>query len=97
MSESEQFDREVMDRAIRRLNILEYVILGAAALLALLGGALVAWLASISLEVSFRISWVVASLLLFAVPGGIVYARERLTDSGPSERDVERTTGDVDG
>lgn len=96
MKEPEQLDREVMERAIRRLNILEYLILGAAAVLALVGGALVAWLVSAVAEVSFRLSWVVASLLLFVVPGGIVYARERLSGRTGHERD-STTTEDLDG
>lgn len=101
MNDREELDREVMERAIRRLNILEYVILGAAALLALVGGALVAWLLGEVAEVPFRISWLVASLLLFVVPGGIVYARERLSTAGREAveqgEDMETTTGEVDG
>lgn len=97
MSEPEQVDREVMERAIRRLNILEYLILGAAALLALVGGALVGWLLSLVAEVPFRLAWLVASLLLFVVPGGIVYARERLSTPKTEGEDVNATAGDVDG
>ncbi len=77
MSDSGDPTREAMERAIRRLNVLEYVILGFTALLAILGGALVAWLLSSTLEVPFRLSWFVASLLLFVVPGAVVYGRER--------------------
>jgi len=36
--------QEVAARAIRRLNVLEWVILGGAGLIAVLGGALVSWL-----------------------------------------------------
>ena len=97
MNEEEMFDREVMDRAIRRLNVLEYVILGAAALLALLGGAVVAWILSSELEVSFRLAWVVSSLLLFVVPGALVYAREKLSTTGTDAGHSTRRTGDVDG
>lgn len=85
MSEEDDFTRDVMARAIRRLNILEYVILGLAALLALLGGALVSWLLSETLDIPFRLGWAISSLLLFVVPGGIVYARENLS-SGPGRR-----------
>lgn len=68
--------QEFMDRAIRRLNLLEYVFLGVALVLALLGGALVAWLVSLTVGLSFRWVWVGVSLLLFLVPGILVYLRE---------------------
>jgi len=68
--------REVAGRAVRRLDVLEYFILLAAVILALLGGALVAWILGTEVGFPFRISWAVASLLLFIVPGGIVYLRE---------------------
>ena len=68
--------RRIADRAIRRLDILEYVILLAAALMALLGGALVAWLLTALAGFSFRITWAISSLLLFVIPGGSVYLRE---------------------
>lgn len=89
----ERLTREVMDRAIRRINIFEYLILGAAAVLALVGGALVAWVLSASLELSFRITWVVASLLFFVVPGGIVYLRERLNRSESVDVEQRREPG----
>lgn len=88
MSDRDEFTRDVMERAIRRLNILEYVILGLAALLALLGGALVAWLLGEMVEIPFRLGWALASLFLFLVPGAIVYARENLR-STPGRRAVD--------
>lgn len=98
MSEHTDQTREVMERAIRRLNILEYVILGATGLLALLGGALVAWLVSSMVEVSFRVSWVVASLLLFVIPGAVVYSREhRLARQFDERREMSKSTRDEDG
>jgi hypothetical protein len=69
--------REIMDRAIRRLNALEYVILLFALVMALVGGALVAWVLGMALGFPFRWSWAGASLLLFIVPGGFAYLRER--------------------
>lgn len=90
MSEPDDFTRDVMERAIRRLNVLEYVILGLAALLALIGGALVGWLLNETLDIPFRLGWALAALLLFVVPGAIVYARENLS-RGP------RTGGGADG
>lgn len=76
-SQEAEIAREVMDRAVRRLDVLEYLILLLALVLALVGGALVAWILSATLGVPFRAAWAVASLLLFVVPGGAVYVRER--------------------
>lgn len=69
--------RKVTERALHRLNILEYVILLLALVLALLGGAVVAWVVSSATDLSFRWIWTVASFLLFVLPGGFVYLRER--------------------
>ena len=68
--------REVAGRAVWRLNLLEYFILFAALVLALAGGALVAWVLGATMDLPFRISWAAASLLLFILPGGGVYLRE---------------------
>jgi len=67
--------QEVAARAIRRLNVLEWVILGGAGLIAVLGGALVSWLIAAQLKVSFRLIWIGLSMLLLAVPGLIVILR----------------------
>jgi len=96
MSEQDDFSRDVMERAIRRLNVLEYVILGLAALLALLGGALVGWLLNETLDIPFRLGWALASLLLFIVPGAIVYARENLS-TGPRPGGGGEDSGDRHG
>ena len=69
--------QEVAARAIRRLNVLEWVILGGAGLTAVLGGALVSWLIAAQLKVSFRLTWIGLSMLLLAVPGLIVILRSR--------------------
>ncbi|MFW5905174.1 MAG: hypothetical protein ACOC8K_04365 [Gemmatimonadota bacterium] len=97
MSDRDDFTHDIMERAIRRLNVLEYVILGLAALLALLGGALVAWLLGETLDVPFRWGWALASVLLFVVPGGIVYARENLSVGPGSGRAEGSRTGGSDG
>jgi hypothetical protein len=68
--------REEVERAIRRLNVLEYAILGAAVVLALAGGALAAYVLSSVTALSFRLTWPVASLLFLAVPGFIVFGRD---------------------
>jgi len=68
--------RQALSWVVGRLNVLEFLILFLALILALLGGALVAWLLSPFLPLSFRWFWAVASLLLFILPGGFVYLRE---------------------
>ncbi len=68
--------REEMDRAIRRLDVLEWLILSFAVLVALLGGAAVAFLLSVGTELPFRATWAVISILLLAVPGLFVFGRE---------------------
>jgi len=72
--------RIVAERALRRLSLLEYLILLAAVVLALLGGALVGWILKTALGSPFRIGWSVSSLLLFTLPGGTVYLRELRRD-----------------
>ncbi len=78
--------REELRRAVRRLDTLEYLILGAAVILALVGGAVVAFILSAGTDLSFRSTWVVLSLLLLAVPGAVVLVRERRRRRGPSSR-----------
>ena len=73
--------RRMMETAIRRLNALEYVILAFAMALSLSAGALTAWILQNSTGVPFRISWVVASLLFFGVPGFLVLRRERRAEA----------------
>ena len=72
--------RRDMARAVRRLNILEYFILAAAAAMSLGGGALVALLLNELTGVPFRITWFISSLLLFSVPGFFVFRRESRRD-----------------
>ncbi|MCH7856971.1 MAG: hypothetical protein IIB37_09495 [Gemmatimonadetes bacterium] len=69
--------RRMMETAIRRLNALEYVILGFAMVLSLLAGALAAWMVANLTGASFRLAWALSSLLFFVVPGWVVFRRER--------------------
>ncbi len=69
--------REVVSRAIRRLNMLETVIMGAAVVVALIGGWLGALLARSALGLPLRTTWMVLSLLLFVVPGALAWTMER--------------------
>ena len=63
--------REVTARAIRRLDVLEWAIFAGAGVLATVGGALIAVLVATPLGFGFRPTWLVASLVLFVVPGVI--------------------------
>jgi predicted lysophospholipase L1 biosynthesis ABC-type transport system permease subunit len=84
--------REEMDRAIRRLNVLEYLILAAAVVVALLGGAFVAFVLSTGTELPFRLTWGVASVFLLVVPGLAVLMRERREDRRRSNRTRTRNS-----
>lgn len=74
----------VTQRAIKRLDLLEWAIFGIGALLAMGGGAIVAGLASVSVGWDFRSTWIGASLLLFVVPGVVALTKiRRDARSGP--------------
>jgi uncharacterized membrane protein len=77
----------MMARAVGRLNVIEYVLMGGAAVVALLGGALVGWILQNIAGIPFRITWFVASLLLFVVPGTAVLRREARAESTKDEID----------
>lgn len=77
--------RRMMETAIRRLNVLEYVILGVAMALALLAGWLAAWMVEGVAGAPFRLTWALSSLLFFIVPGWIVIRRERRADEDNTE------------
>lgn len=95
--EAAELARVVARRAIRRLDILEWVIFVAGAGLATLGGALAAWLLSEIAGWEFRSTWIVASVLLFAVPGTIAIIkirREEREDALRTAAARERLMGD---
>ncbi|MEC7847774.1 MAG: hypothetical protein VYA70_10340 [Gemmatimonadota bacterium] len=71
--------RRMMETAIRRLNTLEYLVLAVAVGLALLAGALAAWMAESLMGASFRLACALSSLLSPVVPGWTVFRRERRT------------------
>jgi hypothetical protein len=76
--EASKVTREVARKAIRRLDVLEWVILAATMALAIGGGALVALLVVGGREgAGFRGTWIVTSLLLLIVPGAVVLLRQR--------------------
>lgn len=72
--------QEVARRAIRRLDVLEWVILAGGALLAAAGGALIAWMLAGSTGWSFGGVWMGASLALFVVPGTIAIIQLKRAD-----------------
>ena len=74
--------RRMMETAIRRLNVLEWVILGVAVVLAFCAGGLAAWLVENLTGAPFRLTWAISSLLFFVVPGWVVLRRERERDNG---------------
>lgn len=90
-----QVAHEVAARAIRRLDILEWVIIAGAMALAIGGGAAVAWLIAPTVDYGFRSIWMVMSMVLFVVPGVIGLMRMRRderaartkTPSNPEEDD----------
>jgi len=88
--------RMVAHRAIRRLDILEWVILGGAGFFALLGGGLVALMMRDLLNLPMRPTWVISAILLFAVPGLLALRRVRRDELASRQR-RESTTGNVDG
>ena len=69
--------RQMIATAVRRLNALEYILLGTAMVLASAAGALTAWLLQSAVGVPFKPAWVVASVLFFGVPGWAVLLRDR--------------------
>jgi peptidoglycan/LPS O-acetylase OafA/YrhL len=89
--------RRDMERVIRRLNALEYLILLGAAGLALGGGALVAFLLTAGNDWSFRLVWGVAALLLFVLPGALVLGRERMAQARRNEAERDSMNRSSDG
>ena len=72
-----------MEMAIRRLNVLEFIILGVVVVLALIAGALLVWLLESTIGVSFRLVWGVASCVArLALYPAMVAAS--LPETGPS-------------
>lgn len=66
---------QVTRRAIRRLDIFEWVVLAGALGIAAAGGYGVAWLIAPQMGLDFRTTWIATALLLFVVPGGIAIIR----------------------
>jgi hypothetical protein len=69
--------RKVVARAVRRLEVFEWVILFGVAVFSVAGGALVAVLAAEVAGLSFRFVWILASIGFFGIPGWLVLWRGR--------------------
>ena len=85
---------EVARRAIRRLDILEWVIFAGAFAIAVLGGAAVAWLIAPFNGLDFRTIWMVTSLLLFVIPGAIVISQRRRAERASAANQGHREEDD---
>jgi hypothetical protein len=82
--------RQEMDRAIRRLRILEVVIGLAAVGLAIGGGAVVAFVLSAGTEIPFRLTWGITAVLLLVVPTVIFIVKDRRERAG-ARRDSDNS------
>ena len=89
--------RAVMNRAIRRLNVLESLILGAAGLAAIAGGWLAALLSRSAFGFPFRITWLASSVLLFVIPGALAWTMERRGRRQAPNKDSKETRDDAPG
>lgn len=69
--------RATLNRAMRRLNVLELILLGAAVIAALGGGWLAALLAAKAFGWPFRATWITASFAFFIMPAGLALGIER--------------------
>lgn len=79
----------VTRRAIKRLDILEWVILFAGVGLAMLGGAVVAWIFAGMAGWDFRTTWIGASIVLFVVPGAVAVIKIRREERRDALRQAE--------
>lgn len=91
----EELVRQVASRAIRRLDLLEYVFLGGAAVLALLAGGLVAIVLTATFDAPFRTMWFLWSLLFFLVPAGISLWHVVRTEEGEATRNLLRRVAEA--
>ena len=80
--------RATLNRAMRRLNVLELILLGAAVIAALGGGWLAALLGARAFDLPFRATWITASLAFFIIPALLALGIERL------KRRAARKNGD---
>ncbi|MDX1493694.1 MAG: hypothetical protein R3253_06535 [Longimicrobiales bacterium] len=84
--EAAELARLVAQRAIRRLDVLEwFIFLGGAVLATVLGG-IVAWLLAGIVGWDFRTTWMAASGLLFVVPGILAIIKIKREEKSDAQR-----------
>ncbi|MEZ4414244.1 MAG: hypothetical protein R3E10_00665 [Gemmatimonadota bacterium] len=88
--------RRDMRRAIRRIGLLEMVMLGMAMVLSMVAGALIAFLLERTAGLSFRVSWIVCSVVLFAVPA-FLQLRETSAPAGRARAGNDHVSDENDG
>lgn len=74
--------RASLNRAVRRLNVLELILLGAAVIVALAGGWLAALLGARAFGLPYRTTWIASSLAFFIIPALLALGIERLRRAG---------------
>ena len=79
--------RATLNRAMRRLNVLELILLGAAVIAALGGGWLAALLGARAFDLPFRGTWITASLAFFVIPALLALGIERFKRSAAEKKD----------
>ena len=83
MSGPDDFDRQ-RRRILRKISLLTWGLIGAAVLLAIGGGAIIAWLFQ-GAGLPFIRTWIILSLLLLAVPVLVHVAPKPWRKNGESE------------
>ena len=86
-AEAAERARQVTRRAIRRLDLFEWAVWGAGAIMATVTAAAIAWVMRAAVGWSFRPTWLVLSMLLFVIPGGVAIMKMR-----KDERDYDART-----
>lgn len=88
--------RAVTRRAVRRLDVLEWVIFVVGAALSVGGGLVIAWIVIGLTGWDFRSTWIGASLMLFVGAGGAAVLKIR-KDARDDARRLAALRGDDDG
>ena len=97
MSELGEFDDQ-RRRIIRRITLLTWGLWGAAAALALAGGALLAWMFRGLGGLSFAALWVMLALVLVAIPAGMHVVMRAMERRGARANDqMTNEGGDANG
>ena len=73
--------KQTVERAQFRLGIMEWVALGGAVIMSLVGGIVVAFFLSEGMGLPFRLTWAVSSLLLFTGPA-LAFMMRKNEDGG---------------